>query len=109
MSDTSDSPRPQLPPPEREDAGEGIADRARSVAEDLTPRQRRQLRRLVALVSLALLVFLFIMQNRDEVSVSFILFNAETRLIWVMVLCLAAGGIAGYLLAGILRRRRDAR
>lgn len=109
MSDPSDSPRPELPSPEPEGAGEGIADRARSVAEDLTPRQRRQLRRLAALVSLALVVFLFIMQNRDEVSVSFVLFTAETRLIWVMVLCLAAGGIAGYLLAGILRRRRDTR
>lgn len=93
------------PPPE--DSTSGFADRARATAEDLSPRQRRQLKRLIALVTLALLVFLFVMQNRDEVSVSFILFTADTRLIWVMILCLAAGATGGYLAAGIIRRRRS--
>lgn len=88
---------------------DGIAERARAAADDLSPRQRRQLQRLAALVGLALVVFLFIMQNRDEVSVSFILFTANTRLIWVMILCLGAGAAAGYLAAGIVRRRRDSR
>lgn len=108
MSDEPDPTRRELPPPDPEDA-DGLTERARAVAEDLTPRQRRQLRRLTTLVTLALVVFLFIMQNREEVSVSFILFTAETRLIWVMILCLAAGGVAGYLLTNILRRRRETR
>ena len=105
MTGDADPDRAPEPPAARE----GIGERARASVEELSPRQRRQLQRLAFLVSLALIVFLFIMQNRDEVSVSFIVFTAQTRLIWVMVLCLAAGGIAGYLLAGILRRRRDSR
>jgi uncharacterized integral membrane protein len=53
-------------------------------------------------------VIYFIAANDDEVSVKFLFAEAETSLIWVILLCLAIGIAAGVLLSQLYRRRRSA-
>jgi uncharacterized integral membrane protein len=71
----------------------------------LDERQRRQLITLGLLVVVAILVLAFILQNRARVEISFIVFTARTSLIWLIVLSLIAGAIAGHLIERMIRRR----
>jgi uncharacterized integral membrane protein len=71
----------------------------------LDERQRRQLITLGLLVVVAILVLAFILQNRERVEISFIVFTARTSLIWLIVLSLVAGAIAGHLIERMIRRR----
>ena len=43
--------------------------------------------------------------NNDRVSVKFLFFDATTGLIWVILLSLAIGVVAGLLLSQLYRRR----
>jgi uncharacterized integral membrane protein len=58
---------------------------------------------IVALI--AILVILFIMLNRRQVRVNFLVFRAEASLIWVIVLSLIAGAVLGAVVPRALRRR----
>jgi uncharacterized integral membrane protein len=58
---------------------------------------------------LAAYVIYFIAANDDEVSVKFLFVEADTSLIWVILLCLALGLAAGVLLSQLYRRRRSPR
>jgi uncharacterized integral membrane protein len=62
---------------------------------------------LVALGLLLAYVLYFIAANDDEVSVKFLFAEAQTSLIWVILLCLAIGIVAGVLLSQLYRRRRS--
>ena len=67
-----------------------------------------QLRLWVMLVALGLLLayaIYFVVANDDEVSVSFLFFDATTGLIWVILFCLALGVLCGVLLSQLYRRR----
>lgn len=82
------------PPEVREGTGKGPDD-----------RQRRQLITLGLLVVVAIVVLAFILENRDPVDISFIVFTAKTSLIWLIVLSLVAGAIVGHLVGRMYRRR----
>jgi uncharacterized integral membrane protein len=60
---------------------------------------------LVGLALIVAYVIGFIVANSDHVSVNFIFFDARTSLIWVILLCLAIGLLAGVLLSQLYRRR----
>lgn len=67
-----------------------------------------QLRLYAALVGLLLLiayVVAFVIKNSHEVGVDFVFGTARTSLIWVILLCLAIGLLAGVLLSQLERRR----
>jgi uncharacterized integral membrane protein len=48
----------------------------------------------------------FILENRNSVSVHFVLGSADVSLIWLILLALAVGLVGGLLLAALERRRR---
>jgi uncharacterized integral membrane protein len=73
--------------------------------DGLEDRQRHQLRTLGWLVLIAILVLLFIVQNNDDVEVSFVIVKAKTSLIWLIVLSFVAGALSGHLLTRLVRRK----
>lgn len=61
--------------------------------------------RTIAGAVLALIVLLFIVLNRDETKVSFLIFDAQTDL-WLALLLAAVGGFfAGFLMSRARYRR----
>lgn len=70
------------------------------------PSRDNQTRLVVALVVTVLLV-IFALQNTREVRVSFLFFNWDSRMIFVIIVSAVAGAIAGWLLQRSRRRRRE--
>ena len=63
---------------------------------------------LVALVLIAGYVIGFIVSNTQDVDVNFLFASPRTSLIWVILLSLAIGLVAGVLVSQLYaRRRRD--
>ncbi len=62
---------------------------------------------LIALVLIVAWVIAFVVKNDDQVSVDFVLFNARTSLIWLILLPLALGFLGGVMLSQLYRRRRQ--
>ncbi len=61
--------------------------------------------RTIAGLVLALVVLLFVVLNRDETEISFIVFDARTAL-WIALLLAALGGfVAGFLMSRAYYRR----
>ena len=61
--------------------------------------------RTIAGLVLALVVLLFVVLNRDETKISFIVFDARTDL-WIALLIAALGGfVAGFLMSRARYRR----
>lgn len=56
-------------------------------------------------VALAALIVLFIVLNRDETKISFVVFDAQTSL-WLALTVAAAGGFVAGLLIGRQRQRK---
>jgi uncharacterized integral membrane protein len=71
--------------------------------------QPRLYGRLVALVVLVAYAIAFVLENRKSVHIHFVLATASVSLIWVVLLVLAIGVIAGMLLTQLDRRRRRRR
>ena len=70
---------------------------------------RWQPRLYVRLIVLGLLVayaIAFILENRTQVEVHFVLWTAHVSLVWVILLALGVGLVGGILLAQLERRRR---
>lgn len=61
---------------------------------------------LLALVLLLAWMIGFVVKNDDRVKVDFVLFSAQTSLIWLIILPLAIGFLGGVLLSQMYRRRR---
>ncbi len=61
--------------------------------------------RTIAGIAIALLIVLFIVLNRDETDISFIVFTAKTAL-WIALTLAAAGGFVAGFLIGRRRYRR---
>jgi uncharacterized integral membrane protein len=51
------------------------------------------------------LLLIFIVENSRQVKVSFVFFDAQMSLIWVIVLSAVTGWVVGFLLARLIRRR----
>jgi uncharacterized integral membrane protein len=60
---------------------------------------------VVGLVLIGAYVVAFIAENNKRVTVHFVLFSAETSVIWVILLTLAIGIVGGLLLSQLARRR----
>jgi uncharacterized integral membrane protein len=71
--------------------------------EDWQPRLYASIIGLVLIVGW---VIAFIIKNNDEISIDFVLFDAHTSLIWLIILLLAIGFLGGVLLSQLYRRRR---
>jgi hypothetical protein len=70
---------------------------------------RWQPRLYVRLIALGLLVayaIAFVLENRKQVSVHFVLATARVSLVWLILLALGVGLLGGILLAQLERRRR---
>lgn len=62
--------------------------------------------RLVGFVVAAFLALIFVLSNRDEVSIDFLFFEADTRQ-WVsLAVAFALGVLSDRLFIGVRRRRR---
>jgi uncharacterized integral membrane protein len=68
-------------------------------------RRRRRAIRGVLTLALIVLVFAFVIQNSQLVTVHFWFFTHRARLIWVVLSCLVAGIVFGYVL-GVPERRK---
>jgi uncharacterized integral membrane protein len=70
---------------------------------------RWQPRLYVRLIVLGLLVayaIAFVLENRNQVHVHFVLTSAHVSLVWLILLALGVGLLGGILLAQLERRRR---
>lgn len=70
------------------------------------PPERRVFSRLVVLLAVIAYAVAFVLENRKQVNVHFVFVTARVSLIWVILLSLALGVIAGRLLPQLYRRRR---
>jgi uncharacterized integral membrane protein len=62
--------------------------------------------RLIGFVIAAVLALIFVLSNRDEVSIDFLFFETDTRQ-WVsLVVAVALGVLSDRLFIGVRRRRR---
>jgi uncharacterized integral membrane protein len=65
--------------------------------------------RVVAIVLLLAYVTAFVIENRKAVSLHFVFATARVSLVWLILLSLALGFVAGILLSQLDRRRRRRR
>ncbi|HEY3576808.1 MAG TPA: lipopolysaccharide assembly protein LapA domain-containing protein [Gaiellaceae bacterium] len=68
--------------------------------------QPRLYLRLIVLGLLVAWAIAFILENRTQVHVHFVLATASVSLVWVILLALGVGLLGGILLAQLERRRR---
>lgn len=68
--------------------------------------QPRLYARLIALGVLVAYAIAFVLENRTQVSVHFVLATARVSLVWLILLALGVGLMGGILLAQLERRRR---
>jgi uncharacterized integral membrane protein len=68
--------------------------------------QPRLYLRLLVLGLLVAYAIAFILENRTQVEVHFVLWTAHVSLVWVILLALGVGLVGGILLAQLERRRR---
>ena len=61
------------------------------------------------LVLIGAYVVAFIAENDKSVTVHFVFYSASTSVIWLVILSLAIGVVAGLLLSQLERRRRQKR
>jgi uncharacterized integral membrane protein len=62
--------------------------------------------RLILLGLLVAYAIAFVLENRRQVNVHFVLATASVSLVWLILLALAVGLLGGILLAQLERRRR---
>jgi uncharacterized integral membrane protein len=68
--------------------------------------QPRLYLRLIVLGLLVAWAIAFILENRTQVTIHFVLWTATVSLVWVILLALGVGLLLGILLAQLERRRR---
>ena len=68
--------------------------------------QPRLYLRLIVLGLLVAFAIAFILENRKQVNVHFVLATASVSLVWLILLALGVGLLGGTLLAQLDRRRR---
>jgi uncharacterized integral membrane protein len=68
--------------------------------------QPRLYLRLIVLGLLVAWAIAFILENRTQVNIHFVLATARVSLVWMILLALGVGLLGGILLAQLERRRR---
>ncbi|WP_217914869.1 lipopolysaccharide assembly protein LapA domain-containing protein [Miltoncostaea marina] len=87
-------------------AGDDLPERRPPDGRDgLDERQVRQLALIGALVLVVSILLIFVIENSDEVRVSFVFFSADVSLIWVIVMSAVVGAVAGGVVGRLVRRR----
>jgi uncharacterized integral membrane protein len=61
--------------------------------------------RLIALALLVAYVIAFVLENRKSVNLHFVFATASVSLVWLILLSLVIGLVAGILLSQLVRRR----
>jgi uncharacterized integral membrane protein len=77
----------------------------RPTDEEIREWQPRFWAKLIALVLIAAYVIAFVIENHKNVHLHFVLFTAKVSQIWLIVLSLVIGALAGALLRQLHRRR----
>ena len=81
--------------------------RPRIDTDEVTDRwQPRLYLRLILLGLLVAWAIAFILENRTQVNIHFVLATTRVSLVWVILLALGVGLLGGILLAQLERRRR---
>jgi uncharacterized integral membrane protein len=83
--------------------------RLRDRVSDPQTREAFQPKLWLTVVALALILaylVAFIAKNDEQVEIHFVLFTAQTSVIWLILLSLAIGIVGGLLLSQLYRRRR---
>ena len=73
--------------------------------DDLDERRVRRIALVGVLVLALILLIVFIVQNSDSVSVSFVFFSARISLIWVIFLSAVVGAVIAVVVGRLVRRR----
>jgi len=68
------------------------------VAEESTPRDRRELARIVGLVVAGAVLLALMLDNRQSVTIGYVIGDVKAPLIVVLVVTAALGGIVARLL-----------
>ena len=68
--------------------------------------QPRLYARLIVLGLLVAYAIAFVLENRTQVNIHFVLATARVSLVWLVLLALGVGLLGGILLAQLERRRR---
>ena len=79
--------------------------RFRMSEEQIREWQPRFWAKLIGLVLIACYVIAFIVENHKNVHLHFVVFTANVSQIWLILLSLAVGVVAGALLGQLSRRR----
>jgi uncharacterized integral membrane protein len=90
----SDEELPEQP------AGEGAPPE-----EGLRQWQPRLYTRLILLLALIAYAIAFVLENRKQIDLHFVFATARVSLIWLILLSIALGLLAGVLLSQLYRRR----
>jgi uncharacterized integral membrane protein len=77
----------------------------RPTEDEIREFQPRFWARTIVLVLISAYVIAFVLENRKHVHLHFVLFTAKVSLIWLILLILAIGVIAGALVNQLHRRR----
>jgi uncharacterized integral membrane protein len=80
--------------------------RFRMSQEQIREWQPRFWAKLIGLVLIACYAIAFIIENHKNVHLHFVVFTANVAQIWLILLSLAVGVVAGALLGQLSRRRR---
>jgi uncharacterized integral membrane protein len=88
-----------------------VADKLEAEVSELVQRRRRR-RRLARAVSVVVVIVVaaaFVVENSQPVKVRLWFVTGHPRLIWVVLVCLIAGLVFGYLVGRERQRRRSRR
>lgn len=73
--------------------------------DGLDEQQVRRIALVGALLLVIILALVFIVENSEQVVVSFVFFSAEISLIWVIVLSMALGAVLGAVALRLIKKR----
>jgi uncharacterized integral membrane protein len=85
------------------------ADATPDRAADYRYRREAPSGKLIALGIVIVLIAIFVLQNRDRADVDLFFWDARLRIWTVILIAVALGFIAGWLVGRVDRRKRDAR
>ena len=73
--------------------------------DGIDERQVRQIAMAGGVVLVASIALVFIVENSHQVHVSFVFFSSDISLIWVIILSVAVGAVAGAFGGRLIRKR----
>ncbi|MEX0832451.1 MAG: LapA family protein [Actinomycetota bacterium] len=80
-------------------SGETAGGADRETQAQLARSRRMRAAKLLAALAILILLIVFIIQNSEPVTIDWVFFQRESRVIWVMVTSAVLGGVVGYLIA----------